>query len=232
MENPDARARAYLKLEEVQQQADLVQQTEDMEATIKQGQTTNDSVEDRPETASSAYQSVPTHLDRPADLDRLNRRPFAEVIAVSMRQAFRQMNQHSQASKGKNRLDAEPEGDAYMVHLHGQWGAGKSSVLNFLRESLTEPDTLENPAWLVVTFNARRHQHLGPPWWALINTLFHQGQVQLQQLDKKGRPKTASARLALALSHPPRPAGIDQRPGTVGLVSGAGSARIGPRRRH
>lgn len=185
IENPEARARAYLSLEAAQQNATIEQKTGDMEATIKQGQTDNIAEEASPESASSAYQSVPTHLDRPADLDRLNRRPFADVIAVSMRQAYRQMNQHRLASKGKKRTDAEPEGDAYMVHLHGQWGAGKSSVLNFLREALTESDTAENPAWLVITFNAWRHQHLGPPWWALINTLYDQGLAQVQQLDKK-----------------------------------------------
>ena len=185
IENSDARARAYLGLEAVQQRATIELKAADMEAAIEQDQTEKTASNERPETASSAYQSVPTHLDQPADLDRLNRRPFAEVIAVSMRQAFRQMDQHSKAIKGRNQLDAEPEGDAYMVHLHGQWGAGKSSVLNFLREALTEPDTPENPAWLVITFNAWRHQHLGPPWWALINTLYGQGQIQLQQLDKK-----------------------------------------------
>ncbi len=179
IENPEARAKAFLALEKVQQQAEWDQKTDAMESAVKPGPEASSASE---AATSTAYQAVPTHLDRPADLDRLNRRPFAEVIAVSMRQAYRQMNQNRQAAGGR-----PDDGDAFMVHLHGQWGAGKSSVLNFLGECLTETNTDEDPAWLVITFNAWRHQHLGPPWWALINAFYDQSREQLQTLDRAAR---------------------------------------------
>lgn len=184
IENPEARAKAYLALENVQQQAKWEQKTEAKESAVKP----EPEAPSADETAtSSAYQAVPTHLDRPADLDRLNRRPFAEVIAVSMRHAYRQMNQNRKAAGGH-----QGNGDAFMVHLHGQWGAGKSSVLNFLGKCLTETSSDEDPAWLVITFNAWRHQHLGPPWWALINAFYDQSRQQLQTLDKPARRRLDS----------------------------------------
>lgn len=184
IENPEALAKAYLALEKVKQQAEWDQKTAEMESAVKPGPETSSANE---ATTSTAYQAVPTHLDRPADLDRLNRRPFAEVIAVSMRHAYRQMNRNRQAAGGRR-----DDGDAFMVHLHGQWGAGKSSVLNFLGECLAETNTDEDPAWLVITFNAWGHQHLGPPWWALINAFYDQSREQLKMLDKVARRRLGS----------------------------------------
>ncbi|HEX8262948.1 MAG TPA: P-loop NTPase fold protein [Allosphingosinicella sp.] len=97
---------------------------------------------------------VSTHVDEPAEIDQLGRRPFAQVLARRIREA---------RDSGE-----ELEPSAFIVHLHGPWGSGKSSVLNFLERELTG----QEPKWIVVKFNAWRDQRLQPPWWTLITTIY------------------------------------------------------------
>lgn len=174
--DPEPRSRALLGLDSLPMDENIALPP-DGKASLETGSKRPQSTAER----SSAYRSVPTHLDMPADEDDLNRRPFAEVVAVGIRQAYRQMRER----KAHNSDDGP--GDAFLVHLHGQWGSGKSTVLNFLRDSLTgESDEAREAGaapWLVVTFNAWRHQHLGPPWWALIHCLYDQSRNQLKTLD-------------------------------------------------
>jgi hypothetical protein len=100
-----------------------------------------------------------TQADDPAMVDALERGPFAAVLATRIVEI-----------RNSERTD-DPEGDrAFMVHLHGPWGSGKSSILNFLREELQKPGQ-EKPA-LVVPFNAWKQQRMRPPWWALMNTIY------------------------------------------------------------
>jgi hypothetical protein len=100
-----------------------------------------------------------TQADDPAMVDALERGPFAAVLATRIVEI-----------RNSERTD-DPEGDrAFMVHLHGPWGSGKSSILNFLRKELQRPGQ-ERPA-LVVPFNAWKQQRMRPPWWALMNTLY------------------------------------------------------------
>ncbi len=94
-----------------------------------------------------------THSDEPAVDDMLGRKPFAEVLAGRLREA---------------RAGAEDMPPAFVAHLHGPWGSGKSSVLNFLERKLSEGDD----PWLVVRFDAWRSQRLQPPWWSLITTIY------------------------------------------------------------
>jgi len=55
-----------------------------------------------------------------------------------------------------------------MAHIHGPWGSGKSSALNFLRQELESGDK----PWLVVDFNAWKHNRIRPPWWSLISAVY------------------------------------------------------------
>lgn len=64
-----------------------------------------------------------------------------------------------------------PDSGAYALHIYGPWGAGKSSLLNFLRADLTNGHT-EGAQWLVVEFNAWRNQRIDPPWWSLLDAVF------------------------------------------------------------
>ena len=97
--------------------------------------------------------SVATHADEPAMIDLLERAPFASVLARNIIEA---------------RASGEAKASAFIVHLHGPWGAGKSSVLNFLEAKLKKADE----PWLVVRFNAWRDQRRQPPWWSLITCIY------------------------------------------------------------
>jgi hypothetical protein len=100
-----------------------------------------------------------TQADDPAMVDALERGPFAAVLATRI------------VEIRKSARSDEPDGDrAFMVHLHGPWGSGKSSILNLLRRELEEPE--EGEASLVVMFNAWRQQRMRPPWWALMNAIY------------------------------------------------------------
>ncbi|WP_167737614.1 KAP family P-loop NTPase fold protein [Sphingomonas parva] len=107
------------------------------------------------EPASDPHnERVSTHADEPADVDELGRRAFADILADRIREA-------RESSLG-------PDPSAFIVHLHGPWGSGKTSVLNFVERNLCagpEP-------WIVVKFNAWRDQRLQPPWWTLITTIY------------------------------------------------------------
>lgn len=115
--------------------------------------------------------TVPNHPDDPMqniEEDQLGRAAFAQYLA--------------------KRIFALPEknGGAYSVHLYGPWGAGKSTLLNFLRAELQrKPEDAAQSAraqgrWLVAEFNAWRHQHIHPPWWALMDTIFRRTKRELR----------------------------------------------------
>src|SRR5690606_31026891 len=59
------------------------------------------------------------------------------------------------------------ENSSYTIHLDGEWGSGKSSVLKMLEKKLTEDK------WIVVNYNAWQNQHLETPWWVMLNKTFH-----------------------------------------------------------
>jgi hypothetical protein len=103
-----------------------------------------------------------TQTDVPAWVDALERGPFASVLAARIVEV-----------RGNER-DEGPDGDrAFMVHLHGPWGSGKSSVLNLLRHELEHPK--EGKPSLVVLFNAWKQQRMRPPWWALMSAIYRAG---------------------------------------------------------
>lgn len=122
------------------------------EGTPLDGKTTPDRAEER----------VPEHLDDPALEDRLNREPFAEVLAIRMAAVRRKLVEERQGR----------ESGAFSVHLHGPWGSGKTSVLNFLATMLKHGEygekAHESPKWIVVEFNAWQNKRFRPPWWQLV----------------------------------------------------------------
>ena len=90
---------------------------------------------------------VAAQRDEPAKLDRLGRLPFARVLAQRLIEVR------------KAQVAASQDDDrAFVVHLDGPWGSGKSSVLNFITEELRAAD----PPWLVVNVNAWREEARQP----------------------------------------------------------------------
>jgi hypothetical protein len=108
---------------------------------------------------------VSTHADEPATLDELGRAAFADILAGRIREA-RESGQTSEPT-------------AFIVHLHGPWGSGKSSILNFLEDNLSRDLRPDSDPWIVVRFNAWRDQRLQPPWWRLITTIYYGARAKL-----------------------------------------------------
>jgi hypothetical protein len=80
-----------------------------------------------------------------------------------------------------------------MLNINGPWGAGKSSLLNFLSEALKDDmktDKVDYPGWVIVNFNAWKHQRVGLPWWSLLEAVFRQSISQLWRRGLRWRAST------------------------------------------
>ncbi|WP_019502251.1 P-loop NTPase fold protein [Pseudanabaena sp. PCC 6802] len=138
-------------------------------------------------TPREVADTVPNWSDDPLkklDEDQLGREAYARFLA--------------------ERIKAIPSGSgAYTIHLYGPWGAGKSTLLNFLQAELTAEGAETYPPtkipqkqdsskevstkqqrWLIVEFNAWRNQHIDPPWWSLIDTVFRHTKGELSWLNR------------------------------------------------
>ena len=103
---------------------------------------------------------IPFHLDNVEVQDRLNREPIAKSLA-------RLLNKEVFCQKELQ--------NAFMVHLQGEWGAGKSTFLNLLGQNLKTDEA----KWALIEFNAWQNQHINPPWWSFINQVYRQGKNSL-----------------------------------------------------
>lgn len=110
-----------------------------------------------PPQPNEPLESVPNQPDEPLQRigdDQLGRAAFARFLA--------------------KRIESVPKGSgAYSLHIHGPWGSGKSTLLNFVKFEL------ESSGWIVTEFNAWRNQHIRPPWWSLLNSVFQQTKKEL-----------------------------------------------------
>lgn len=115
---------------------------------------------------STAPDATVFYADSPAADDQLGRRGFAEALAVWL-------SRYWTAAR-------DAPGNSFVLHLYGAWGAGKTSLLNLLKQALQAPGSErhgndgEGVRWAVVWFNAWQHQHIEPPWWPLLDTVVRQ----------------------------------------------------------
>lgn len=115
------------------------------------------------------------HGDQPTSDDKLGRRTFARGLVETIDRV--QAEQHVWLAeeraklKSAGRLD-NLEGDGFAVHLHAPWGAGKTSVLKMMENYMTSPSRADTDRWIVVNFNAWRHERRHPPWWPLIEAVY------------------------------------------------------------
>lgn len=103
--------------------------------------------------------NVSALADRPALIDRLFRAQFAEGLATMIEEERRDASGERRRSQ------------SFLVHLHGPWGSGKTSLLGFLADQLRRSDS----HWIVVPFNAWQHERLGAPWWSLMTAVHREG---------------------------------------------------------
>jgi hypothetical protein len=122
---------------------------------------------DRAAPGSEWPDPAPLRTDSPSSEDRLGRRPLARSLAIRLRQVWRD-------------YQASGVPSSFVLHVHGPWGSGKTSFLDYLTDALTEkgqpkhgdtPSLADEP-WVVVQFNAWQQQRVTPPWWPLLNTIY------------------------------------------------------------
>ncbi len=113
---------------------------------------------------------VPTHTDEPAiRTDLLGRKAMARFLAEDLRRIRSENN------------------SSYVLHLHGPWGSGKTSLLNFIKNELENPSRssgrdLGERRWVVIDFNVWRHERFGSPWWWMMEALASQAPQRLREL--------------------------------------------------
>jgi len=114
---------------------------------------------------------APFYPDHPAESDTLGRVAIAETLATIIRQVFKE-------SKEQLATQNEDTDRTFMIHIHGRWGSGKTSILNFLRQELQSEHNKER--WVVIDYNAWRNQRNGPAWWSLLTDVYRQALPQVQ----------------------------------------------------
>ncbi|MEQ6121596.1 P-loop NTPase fold protein [Reichenbachiella sp. MALMAid0571] len=87
--------------------------------------------------------------DAPTETDELGREKLTNEVIGLVRELFAKKD-----STG-----------AYTILLKGEWGSGKSSMLNFLRKKLGKEE------WKIIDYNAWENQQFKDPWWILINAI-------------------------------------------------------------
>src|SRR4029079_16683343 len=96
----------------------------------------------QPVTAPTRLAAVPTHSDRPSSEHHLARVRLAEILAERMRRIRGEDTERPTSTwserRAKRRRDREAARDtgSFLIHVHAPWGAGKSSLLNFLGAEL------------------------------------------------------------------------------------------------
>lgn len=85
--------------------------------------------------------------DSATKADELGRENLAKSVTQSINELFTKYN------------------DPYTVLLNGEWGSGKSSMLNFFEKHL------RTSGWEVIRYNAWENQKFSDPWWILINKI-------------------------------------------------------------
>ncbi|NOQ28368.1 MAG: hypothetical protein GQ564_23645 [Bacteroidales bacterium] len=109
---------------------------------------------------------IPFHLDKVVKEDKLGREPVAKAfVRMLKKDIFTKKLDHS-----------------FMVHLQGEWGAGKSSFLQLIKKNLNSNDE----KWVVVDYNAWQNQHISPPWWTLIDQIYRQSKSELNWWFRSG----------------------------------------------
>lgn len=109
---------------------------------------------------------TPFHKDSPSTIDYLGRKGFVEALAEW---TDRYWTEYQTADK------------SFIINIHGQWGAGKTTFLNLLQEELQSKSGND---WIVVWFNAWENRHIKPEWWPLLDKIYRDS-VQQKKAKKE-----------------------------------------------
>jgi hypothetical protein len=122
--------------------------------------------------------------DRPATVDLLNVRPYADALASFI---------------------VHPETEPLVIGVHGPWGKGKSSFMGFIAEALVGDRNPGDPRVICVEFNAWRYQDAKQIWAGLASAIIRELEAALNPWRRfvlrmnQAWSKNASEMLALSL---------------------------------
>jgi len=129
-----------------------------------------------PPPSSSDY--IVFRADAATAADQLGRQGFADALATWLNRIWGE--NYMDYLRLRVALEPEsrlPEGGSFIVHLHGPWGAGKTSLLRLMENALRNINLSiggEPREWTVVWFNAWRNRHLDPAWWPLMERVYQE----------------------------------------------------------
>lgn len=89
--------------------------------------------------------------DSPSKIDDLGRKKLMELVSNKLEKVWPQWH-------------VEP----FQIMLNGEWGSGKTTMLNFLEHELRQN------SWEIVKYNAWMHQHFEDQWWMLVSKVSEQ----------------------------------------------------------
>ena len=116
---------------------------------------------------ASSDEKTPFHKDSPSSLDYLGRVGFVSAMATWIDQYW---------------MEYQNEKNSFVINIHGQWGAGKTTFLNLLQIELQK---IPNNEWTVVWFNSWENRHIRPAWWPLLDTIYREGTANLKVKTQK-----------------------------------------------
>ncbi len=138
---------------------------------------------DLTQTADPPPPSSPDYIifraDAATDADQLGRAGFADALATWLNRIWGE-NYTSYVTQLKQAYENEtplPQTNSFIVHLHGPWGAGKTSLLRLMENALRNIHLTigEKPQrWTVVWFNAWRNRQIDPVWWPPMDRVYRE----------------------------------------------------------
>ena len=107
---------------------------------------------------------TPFHKDSPSTIDYLGRKGLAEALATWIDRLW---------------TERQDEAKSFVINIHGEWGAGKTTFLNLLQHELKNN---HHKQWIVVWFNAWENRFIKPEWWALLDKIYRDSVAQKKSM--------------------------------------------------
>ncbi|MCB9134852.1 MAG: hypothetical protein H6636_05475 [Anaerolineales bacterium] len=132
------------------------------------------------ETATpSPTDNIIFRTDAATDIDQLGRAGFADALATWLNRIWGEnyTAYTTQLQTAYKTGGALPQSSSFIVHLHGPWGAGKTSLLRLMEKALKNSLVTiggKPQRWTVVWFNAWRNRQIDPVWWPPLDRVYRE----------------------------------------------------------